>query len=218
MSLVNLPSELFSSITQFLENKSSCNFIVVCKTFFNHGSKYGYLNSLTVNRDTDILWFYKIFCKHNQSVKSIILDGIDNPIIWMPSFVENVCFKNCNENCSDRSYIIKTGKTGKKTNSFKYIDHNRYKMSKKHTIQINWENFRNLKNIELYVYNVDFTGIDVLTNLEYLKVNTLVDIREVIGLNSLQKIKNNIKLVSSFGCGLYNSFIQQFSNKFIDSF
>lgn len=167
MFISTLPSELVTNIVCFLDNKSACSLVKTCKSINDCGKEYGYLSSLKTGMNDDILTFIRTCCEQCHILKSIEMSYMDNPHVWLPFLVERIVFNHCAItkywNPGKRASIIKT---------FKLTDYNRYKF--KTTLHVNWECFQNLEKLELYVYDVDLTGIDKLTKLKEININTSI--------------------------------------------
>lgn len=165
--MIILPKDIITYIISFLENKDTRKLINTCNFFYKHGKKYGYLTYLKATSNTDMLYFYNLFLEHYNCVTTIEINGIKNPQLLLPKFVQNINFNHC--------YISKYLDPGKQiyqTKKIRIRDYNRYK--NKQTLRVNWSRFPNLKELDLYVYNVDLTGIKVLKKLKNIRINTVI--------------------------------------------
>lgn len=165
MTLNNCPSDVLFIIISFLNNNSSTSLIKTCKTINRHGDDFGYISHISVDYSVDIMTFIRHFCKHSQCMKSVYINGLDNPQVWMPHYVEKMVF----DHCAIFSYI-NPGKQSHITKSLIIRDYHRYK--NKQTLHINWECFPNLEELELYVHDVVWTGSSVMKKLKHININT----------------------------------------------
>ena len=91
---------------------------------------------------------------------------MDNPHLWIPVFVQNINFDHCSI-----SEYLNPGKQAHITKKLRLTDYNRYKNN--NILKVNWECFQNLEELELYVYDVDLTGIEKLKRLSKININTM---------------------------------------------
>lgn len=174
-----VPSDLITNILGFLNNKSSVSFIRTCIHINNVSKKHGYVTSLRSKMNDDIFTFIRTCCEHSLTLKTIELNYMDDPHLWIPFYVNNIIFKHCS--------ITKRWNPGKKALCIKKLkleDYNRYKF--KNTLKINWESFENLEELRLYVYDVDLSGIDKLTKLK----NVFIDVSNFNSPFYSHKMKN----------------------------
>ena len=164
MSLTSCPSDALSIITSFLNNRSSSQLLRTCRSFKEHGNTFGYLTHMSFDLITDTMTFLRRFCKHQETIRSVYIRGIDNPQLWMPRYVERMVFDHC---C-----VIKRINPPKPVYVTKYLKIADYHRSKFRTqVRINWEQFPNLEDVVLYVYDIDLEGLD-LKKLKSYNINT----------------------------------------------
>lgn len=166
MSLLTIPIDILKSIMYFLNNKDNTNLIRVCKYFCIYGKERGYMTFINADLNTNIMTFVHRFCQHSHTVKSISIRGIDNPHIWLPHYVEKLNF----EHCAITKYVNPCPRSNSRVvTSFKLSDYHRYKY--KTTLRVNWSCFPNLEELELYVHDVDLTGIEQCKKLKKRKID-----------------------------------------------
>ena len=166
MPLITFPSNLLDIIISFLDNKTNVSLIRACKYIRNHGEKFGYISYIKVDYTVNMMDFLHQYCKHSRCVTTIQIKGINDPHIWLPKFVQNIDFEHCSI-----SQYLNPGKQAHITKKLKIMDYHSYK--NKQTLLVNWDCFRNLEELELYVYDVDLTGIEKLKKLTKIKINTM---------------------------------------------
>jgi hypothetical protein len=167
MSLLTTPSDIISKIMSFLDNRVNARLIRICKYIHLHGKEFGYASYINANLSTNMGVFIRRFCQHSHYIKTVEIYGIDNPHIWIPHFVERLIF----EQCSITGYV-NPGKQAHVTKSLKLTDYHRYKF--KTILRVNWLCFPNLEELELYVYDVDLTGIEQCQKLKSVKIDTCI--------------------------------------------
>lgn len=166
MCINNLPTEILSYIITFLNNKTSTRLIRSCNSIHKYGQKFGYLTHLKATSNTDMLEFFGIFLEHSDCVTTVEINGVENPQLLLPRFVRNLSFNHCSI-----SNDIDPGKKVYETKKIRLRDYHRYK--NKQILRINWSCFPNLEELDLYVYDVDLTGIKELEKLKIIKINTV---------------------------------------------
>ena len=163
--LLKLCPECLMCIMSFLDNKTNSNIVSTCRSLQEHGKKNGYLNEIKVDFSVDIREVIYLFSINEKTVKTVTMDGFENPHLWVPIFKEKMFFTNCS--FPDR---LSPGKVGRSTKYIVITDYHRYK--NKLTLEINWQDFPNLEYLELYVHNLKIKGIDQCKELRKVKINT----------------------------------------------
>lgn len=166
MSIINCPSNLLSIIISFLDNISNSSLMKTCKSINTHGKSYGFITSLKLDLNTDTMSFLRRFNQHQHTLQTVYIRGIDNPQLWLPKYTKHIIFDHCSVLKS-----INPPQTVYVTKSLKITDYHRFKFP--NTLRINWLQFPNLENLELYVHDVDLTNLD-LTKLKTYSINTIV--------------------------------------------
>jgi hypothetical protein len=167
MSLLTTSSDIITIVMSFLQDKDNTKLIRTCNNLYTHGKDYGFVTFINGDLNTDMMTFMKRFSQHSNSINSVVLRSLDNPHIWLPHYVERLCFDHCaitsyiNPHPRYKSYMVKY---------LKLTDYNRYKF--KSTLRINWDCFPNLEELEVYVHDVDLVGINMCKKLKKRKINT----------------------------------------------
>jgi hypothetical protein len=166
MSLLTTLSDIIPNIMSFLEDKDNTCLVRTCNNLYKHSKKYGFVNFIKGDLNTNMMTFIQRFSDHSHSVNSIELSYLDDPHIWLPHYVEKLFF----DHCAITEYVNPPNRSNSQVvKYFKLTDYNRYKF--KTTLRINWNCFPNLEELELYVYDVDLVGIDKCRNLKRRKIN-----------------------------------------------
>lgn len=86
--------------------------MVSCKRINNHAMKYGYITDLTLSNDIS---YYKAIRSNLRLLKSIIMKGFYNPIVWIPVYTDRIILQRCEEEyenivvfCMSNNYEIVT--------------------------------------------------------------------------------------------------------------
>ena len=168
MFFSNIPYDLLSHITSFLDDTTNTRLLRVCKYFSEYAKNFGYVTYIKADLSTNMMTFIHRFNIHSSSINTVEIQYIDDPHIWIPHYVEKLIFKHCSVisyiNPKEQVYVTKY---------FKLIDYHRYKY--KQTLRINWERFPNLEELELYVYDVDLIGIKHCKKLKRTVINTVTE-------------------------------------------
>ena len=167
LKFINIPIDILNNIISFLDNKTNVILMLTCKYLSNHGKKFGYLNSIKLDYKDNYNNFIHKYSNHHRTIKKIEIIGYQNPHLWIPKYVEIIIFSHCSIN-----HYLNPGLYGLATKVLILKDYNRYRNHYK--LHVNWEFFKNLEILELYVYDVDIKDITKLTKLHSKKINTVV--------------------------------------------
>jgi hypothetical protein len=163
----NLPLELMVHLMSFLDDTNNYTLSTTCKYLNNHSKKFGYLTYMKADNTVNMMTFLERCCNHFKTLKTIEIHLLENPHLWLVDYVENIIFDYCS--------ILSTVNPGKKvkTKKIKINDHNRH--TNKATLNINWEYFPDLEDIELTVYNVNINGLNNCKKLKKININTSIE-------------------------------------------
>ena len=166
MFIINSSKEILLYIMSFLDNKNNTNLVKSCNSLYRHGKKHGYLTYIKATNNRDLTYFKNILLKHSECLTTIEMNGFENPHLLLHRFVCNIKFDRCSI-----SKYVDPGKQIYQTEKIRLKDYHRYK--NKQTLKVNWSRFPNLKELDLYVYDVDLTGIEQLKKLKHININTV---------------------------------------------
>jgi hypothetical protein len=159
--MINLPDEIILEIwAWFFNNKDMIALRRCCKRFKALGDKYGYIKHLNISIDTNYMNLVKIWGKQNlNSIQSIHINEINFPANWIPfQWPSHTTFSQC------RMGFFKIFPPLSPTTELRITD---YKSKK---IQIDWSKLPKLKLLELYVNDIDFTGLENCRELQHLNI------------------------------------------------
>jgi len=165
--VVNFPVVILSYVKSFLDNKSSINLMITCKEMSQYGKNTAFLTSIRLDYKENYSKFIQRYSQHKNTIKKIEVNGMENPHLWLPNYVNTVMFLHC----SIYEYVD-PGPSALFTKVLILRDYNRHK--NQYLLCINWDWFVNLEILELYVYDVDIKGIDKLTKLREKKIDTIM--------------------------------------------
>jgi hypothetical protein len=164
---------------------------LVCSTWKAITDEYGFITDITFGINTPFGTFINLNTKSLRSLKTLTIDSISDPVIWIPNkWPYNTIFNNCSM-------------------GYKYIDpplsHTHilrisdYKS--KNPLHINWEKLPDLREIYLNVYDCILDGLINCKNLEVICINSNSNTNIIpswIGsFKHLNTIITNIKSVST---------------------
>lgn len=177
-----LCSNLILEIISFLSDKEAKNLSCTCKNI----NKLGYLKYICMNNSNDSFEFALAFSKHNLTLNKVgIFKNILNPHNFMPSlWPKSVLIYYCKF-----SSIIKP-------NAFKTEDLKIFSLhdTGDRPIKINWNNFKNLKNLYLYCDNIDLNDLENCEQLENIFIylfKVKIISKEIGGLKNLKCLITN---------------------------
>lgn len=156
-----LCSNLILEIISYLTDKEAKNLSDTCKTI----NKLGYLKYIFMNNSSDPFEFALAFSKHNLTLNKVaIFKNILNPQNFMPSLWPNsVLIYYCKFSSIIKPNAIKTENL--KIFSLHDTGHR--------PIKIDWNNFKNLKDLYLYCDNIDLDGLENCEKLENIFIHLL---------------------------------------------
>jgi hypothetical protein len=167
MFFLNTSFDIINIFISYLNDYDNTHLIQACKKLYTYATKYGFVKYIKSDLDTNIMTFIQRFSIHSNTVKSVDIRYLDNPHEWLPHYVERICFVHCtitkyvNPSPSSKSSIVKY---------LKLSDYHRFKF--RNVLRVNWSKFPNLEELDLYVYDVDLTGIQDCKLLRKVKINT----------------------------------------------
>ena len=162
MSINFLDNFLLCKIMDYIiDNKTSINFVLACKYFKNLFYKYGYIKHLKTGNLTDlsIYNFSLTSIKHENTIDSIQITNLNNPMYWISVWPRVVCFNYCN--------ITSEIKPCKPTKTkVLYLLNNRN--NKK--IKVDWKMFPNIERLEVDNFNFNFEETNQCKKLINIKI------------------------------------------------
>lgn len=169
--IYQIPKELLCIIIEFLPQQDSVNFISSCKSVNIVGMTNGYIKHLSNSYTTDMMHFIKLACKHQRTIQSLWLTGLDNPQNWIPiSWPKQVVIETCTIYTKIDPLLVSS------TENLKISSVNG-------NIEINWLKFPKLKKLNLYVTDINFNGIENCKDIEhiFIEVKTRTSLPDCIG-------------------------------------
>lgn len=169
MNLQDLCDDVLIHVQSFLDTKDSIALIKTCKRFKTLYTKTGYIKSLEYgNSKMDFETFCRLCYKSKNTLKSVTMHNTNAPVQWLPLNVwpERVIFERCSIDA-----VINPLKTVTET----LIINDVHRRNNKQKISINWEKFAQLKILDLYVYDIDLTGIEKCKSLKAIRIDTDVN-------------------------------------------
>lgn len=181
-----LPDDVILEIWEWLfSNKDMISLRSCCKRFKNLGDRYGFIRHLNLSMDSDYMNLILIWGNQNlKGVRSLCVNGLTSPAHWIPfKWPQHMLFVQCN---MGRSLITPPLSP---TTELRITDYSHG------TLRIDWSKLPKLKLLEIYVYDVDFTGLEQCTGLEYLKIYLKTGQKTLPGW--IANLKNLVSLSSN---------------------
>jgi hypothetical protein len=162
--LTNLPTELLVYLMSFLDDNNNHKLVSTCKYFDCHSKKLGYLTHIKGDHTLNTMTFIERCCNHFRTLKTIEIHSLEDPHLWLADYTENIIFDCCS--------VLQSINPGKKvkTKKIKINDKNRY--TNRTTLNINWEFFPHLEEIELIVHDVNVDSLRKCKKLKKININT----------------------------------------------
>lgn len=166
MFLATLPEDLILHIMQnpCLKNKDMIAFIRISKNFLKLGKKVGYIKSIIFGMHTDYMNFVQLYNRRNFFLRCLTMENMDNPALWIPKKWPKEIFFN---RCHMGNKLIDPPASPTETLVIRDLErHHNY-----NTIKINWSKIPNLKIIDIYAADLDFTGLECCKKLEVIRID-----------------------------------------------
>ena len=198
--IVNFCDDILIEIHDYLTNKEGKHFSQTCKAL----NRLSYLKKITMNFETDPFNFARVFSKHNYTLEQVSsYKNMYNPHNFMPgkwpkkvSIYYSILSTPLNPNNADKTETLKI--------------YSLYEKCKQ--IKINWNKFKNLKNLYIYCEDVNLDGIEVCSKLSNIFIYL---IKKKTLPNNLGSFKNLNSFITN--CDLENNttFISPYLNIFV---
>lgn len=186
--ILNLDDEIIMYICKFLDNNfDSINMIKTCKYLNNLGNKYGYIKNIRLSFDSNYLNFINLYCDHMNSIQKITIENMNEPFLWLPSQVwpKIMIFERC---CMGPKLI---NPEYSDTEELYIKDLSRY-CNKNSIVKINWDKLPELRILDVYVPDLDYSGIEKCEKLEIIKININIYKKEILKLKPFIYLKKYI--------------------------
>jgi hypothetical protein len=165
MSLEILPDELILHIWGFVEtNKDMVALVSTYRRFRNLGKKFGYIKSIKFGMHTNFMNFIELYRGRNDFLQRLTMENINKPMPWIPTawpkeMIFNRCFMG--------SKLADPPPSPTET----LIVRDLFRHKHRHTLRINWCKLKKLRVLDIYVPDVDFTGLDECKELEVIRID-----------------------------------------------
>lgn len=167
MLLPHLPDDLILYIWHFMKTNKEMNTLVrTCKEFKSLGNRFGFIKSIRFGMHTDYMNFIKLHHNgKNEFFNKLTMERLNNPLPWIPG-------KWPNEIIFERCYMGKKliDPPVSETQILVIRDINR-KRRNSDILCINWKKLPELRILDIYATDMDFTGLENCTKLEWIRVD-----------------------------------------------
>lgn len=162
MSLEILPDELILHIWEFVEtNKDMVALVSTCRSFRNLGNIFGYVKSITFGyMDFEKFWQFKH--RRNDFIYRMIMDNISycsSQFTWPKEMIFN--------RCCIGSILIDPNPSPTET----LIVRDLCQCDSRKVLTINWSKLPKLRVLDIYHWDIDFTGLDACKELEIIRID-----------------------------------------------
>lgn len=144
----------------------------------------GFRTQLKTTFAHNIMNFIQQFNIHRKTLNNILMIGIDDPQLWLPNFTKTVKF----EHTTTPKYFNIPGNYILPTENFSFTDYNRRRNKRK--FKTDWSRFRNLKFLQLIVWDADLTGLD-LDSLDGYYIDTNKGLVNNMSSNGVRYVVTN---------------------------
>ena len=154
------------NIASYLNNKDSYSFVLTSKHLKNLFYTEGFLKSINFGYNiinTDIYNFSMLCSRHYKSLNSIYVSNTNNPQVWIQIIWPKIMhFNFCNiVDLIDPYYISNTEELTIKQHEI---------LNRNITLKINWNKFPYLKKIKITAFDIDLTHIEACKNLKHIDI------------------------------------------------
>ena len=153
--LLNLNADLQKEICYHIDNLLPIR--TSCKTLKFLLDNYGYLRKINYNIHTDFMEFIGIYDKFSNSIRTLHIDSIIEPIMIVPEWPQVVNFNNC---VMGKEYIDPQTTS---TEILSILDHTRNSL-----LHINWKKFPKLRAVYIRTWDIILDDLDKCKNLQII--------------------------------------------------
>lgn len=157
--LLKLNRDLLNEVLEHLNNLSVMR--LVCRKLKVVLDNYGYLRKINYGLLTDPIEFIETYDRFSNSIRTLYVEGVSDPSIFLPQWPKIVNFKNCpmGSNCIDPP-------VDNTTEILSIVDYTRNSL-----LSINWVKLPLLRALYIRTWDMLFDGMDQCKNLEILCIN-----------------------------------------------
>ena len=134
-----------------------------CKSLKFLLDNYGYLRKINYNIHTDFMEFIGIYDKFSNSIRTLHIDSVIEPIMIVPEWPQVVNFNNC---VMGKEYIDPHTTS---TEILSIVDHTRNSL-----LHINWKKFPKLRAMYIRVWDISKWVLDSSTQLDRIYRHYLI--------------------------------------------
>lgn len=164
MSLPLLSDDLILFLCKmFKTNIEMISLIRTCKRFLELGRRYGYIKSLRLDLHSNYIKFAQLY--NHLFLDKLVISNINNPLFWIPSkrWPKIMIFENC---CMGTEYI---DPDVSETEVLVIQDIKR--RTHINTLRINWNKLPKLRVLQLFIKDVDLSGLENCCNLKDIRID-----------------------------------------------
>ena len=157
--LLKLNYDLMNEVLEHIDNLYVMR--LVCRKLKGVLDNYGYMRKITYRLHSDPIQFIGTYARFSNSIRSLYINGVREPSIFLPAWPKIVNFKNCDmgQSCIDPP-------RDNTTEILSIADYTRNSL-----LHVNWAKLPLLKALYIRSWDMVFDGMDQCKNLKILCVN-----------------------------------------------
>ena len=146
--------EVINHMDNLFSLRSTCKLL---KLLLN---EYGYLRKITYNLHTNFMEFIEVYDKFSNSIRTLNVDSIIEPVLFLPEWPRIVTFTNC---VMGKSYIDPPPTS---TEILRITEYTRNSL-----LHINWKKFPKLKALYIRTWDIVLDNLDKCQELEIICID-----------------------------------------------
>ena len=168
MLLNNIPDDLILNICNFIYNKQLIYFLIRSSRHFEFLHTYFKYIKFNLQGDNKNFIHFIRFCSKNKDyIERLTIEGIDYEWLSYFSLPKELILKNCcilNQRVDIPDSFTET-----------LIIDDLHRDKNRTVVNIEWGKLLKLKVLDLKVYDINFTGIELCKNIEIIRIDLGVD-------------------------------------------
>jgi len=157
--LLKINRDLFYEILEYVNNL--VNMRLICHDLKSILDEYGYLRKITYNLHTNFFNFIHTYDKFSNSIRTLIIDSINHPNIFLSKWPKIVTFKNC-----VMGSLCIVPPLDNVTEILSITDYTRSSL-----LTIDWNKLVKLRALYIRAWDMVLDGLEKCENLEIICIN-----------------------------------------------
>ena len=157
--LLKLNRDLLNEVLEHVDNLPTVR--MICRELKGVMDNYGYLRKIKYGLHTDPIQFIETYARFCNSIRTLYVEGLRDPNIFLPAWPKIVNFKNC-----DMGRRCINPPRDNTTEILSITDYTRHSL-----LHVNWVKLPLLRALYVRAWDMVFDGLEQCKNLEILCVN-----------------------------------------------